>query len=320
MIGVIGAGAFGTALATILHRAGKPVILWGRNQDSLDSIANTQSLPKYLGATKLPDDLPISADISTLTNCRVLLLAIPVQKMTGFLDEIELPNTAADLIICGKGLLKENAILPSQLLQTYYPDASIMALSGPSFAVDLAMGNPTALTLAGSDLIRAKATQEYLSTDSLRLYHSDDLVGVQYCGAFKNVYAIGAGAVMGAGLGHSASAALTTRAFNELQHLIKALGGDTKTAFGLSGLGDLLLTTSSDKSRNYRFGFALGANQAWDQTITVEGAATAQALQKLAKAHNLDLPIANQVLGLIAGQTDVNRAIKTLMQRSLRAE
>jgi glycerol-3-phosphate dehydrogenase (NAD(P)+) len=208
---------------------------------------------------------------------------------------------------------------PSALIRAAHPRAVVGVLTGPSFAADIARGLPTALTLA-CDAPQATALQALLSTPQLRLYLTDDLIGAELGGALKNVIAIAAGVVMGAGLGASARAAIVARGFGEMQRLAVALGARGDTLNGLSGLGDLVLTCSSDQSRNYRFGLALGANQRFDTAVTVEGRTTALAAVRLCQNLGLDLPIHQMIAALIAGEITPARAASALMARPLTKE
>ena len=193
-------------------------------------------------------------------------------------------------------------------------------LTGPSFARDIARGLPTALTLACTEPDVAAQLQAALSTPTLRLYRTTDVIGAELGGALKNAIAIGCGAVMGAGLGDSARAALMTRGFAEMQRIAAVMGADAETLMGLSGLGDLTLTCTSDQSRNYRLGLALGAGTDFDAAITVEGAATARALRKLAADLDVDLPVCMAVADLVDHQVDINGAIDRLLARPLKEE
>ena len=202
----------------------------------------------------------------------------------------------------------------------HVPHAKVAILTGPSFAADIARFLPTALTLACADETIGHALQLRLSTPTLRLYRSQDVIGAELGGALKNVIAIGCGAVIGAGLGTSARAALMTRGFAEIQRLAMDLGAEANTLQGLSGFGDLALTCTSEMSRNFRFGASLGAGQAFDPTQTVEGAATAQAVARLAEQHGLDLPVCITIAKLASGHMDVQGAMDVLLARPLKAE
>ena len=220
------------------------------------------------------------------------------------------------LVACCKGVDMATLQGPSAVIRARCPNAQIAVLTGPSFAADIARGLPTALTLAGAD----EALQARLSTPSLRLYRSADVVGAELGGALKNVVAIAAGVVMGAGLGESARAALITRGFAEMQRFALSQGAASDTMLGLSGLGDLILTCTSTQSRNLRYGMALGSGAAFDRTITVEGVATAQAIEQIAQNLALDMPVSTMVARLIGQDITLDQAIHSLMSRPLRKE
>ena len=314
MIGIVGAGAFGTALAVALGREGRRVALWARDAaqvaDMRSSRLNTARLPGVL----LPETVTVTAEMQDLSDLDLVLLALPMQALGGFLAAQTL--TARTLVACCKGVDLTTLTGPASLIAAARPGAQVSLLTGPSFAADIARGLPTALTLAGGD----EALQHLLSTPSLRLYRSDDVTGAELGGALKNVIAIAAGVVMGAGLGDSARAALMTRGYAEMLRLALALGARAETLAGLSGFGDLVLTCTSAQSRNFRFGMALAAGKPLDPTITVEGAATAAAVTKLALIRGIDMPITAMVAALVAGQTTLPQAIQALLSRPLKQE
>jgi glycerol-3-phosphate dehydrogenase (NAD(P)+) len=219
-------------------------------------------------------------------------------------------------VACCKGVDLTTLIGPASLIRKACPDAQAAILTGPSFAADIARGLPTALTLAGAD----QALQRLLSTPNLRLYRSDDVIGAELGGALKNVIAIAAGVVIGAGLGESARAALMTRGFSEMSRLALSLGAHAETLAGLSGLGDLVLTCTSAQSRNFRFGQALGAGQPFDASVTVEGAATARAAARLAAQSGIDMPITAMIAALLAERITLPQAITALLTRPLKQE
>jgi glycerol-3-phosphate dehydrogenase (NAD(P)+) len=220
-------------------------------------------------------------------------------------------------VVCCKGIDLASLRGPTAMVQGLCPQSAVSILTGPSFAADIARGLPTALTLAGQGV---EALQPLLSTATLRLYRSDDAVGAELGGALKNVVAIAAGVVMGAGLGESARAALITRGFAEMQRFALSQGAASDTLLGLSGLGDLILTCTSTQSRNLRYGMALGSGAAFDRTITVEGVATAQAIEQIAQNLALDMPVSTMVARLIGQDITLDQAIHSLMSRPLRKE
>ncbi|MEM6617874.1 MAG: NAD(P)H-dependent glycerol-3-phosphate dehydrogenase [Pseudomonadota bacterium] len=303
-VAVIGSGAFGTALATVLARGGLPVTLWGRDQTQLAAMASEGENRRYLPGIALPEAL----QFGPWTDADLILLALPAQQLRGFLAVNPL---TAPVITLSKGIDLTTGALPHDLA------GAAAVISGPGFAAELATGLPTALSLASRDAELGARMQETLSTGALRLYLTDDMTGVGLGGALKNVYAIACGMAVGAGLGESARAALMTRGFAEMQRLGAALGAAPETLTGLSGLGDLALSCTSDRSRNFAHGQRLGAAQN-TRGGTVEGIATAQALLSL--APGLDLPIARAVADVLEARTDVAGALRALMSRPLKRE
>jgi glycerol-3-phosphate dehydrogenase (NAD(P)+) len=252
-VSVIGAGAFGTALAVTLARQG-PVTLWARSEEHVADMMATRENRRRLPGVTFPDMLDVSAGLETAFGARTILLALPMQALAGFVAQHDLAGKVA--VACCKGIDLATGQGPAWVLRRAH---HVAVLTGPSFAADIARGLPTALTLACAQDDVGRTLQTQLSTPTLRLYRSTDVIGAELGGALKNVIAIGCGAVMGAGLGHSARAALMTRGFAEMQRVAVAFGAEPETMMGLSGLGDLTLTCTSDQSRNYRLGLALGA-------------------------------------------------------------
>ena len=316
MIGIIGAGAFGTALAVALGREGRGVTLWARDAAQVAEMQETRSNGNRLPGITLPQNVTVTADRAALSGADALLLSVPMQALSGFLEQAGSELRSPWLVACCKGVDLRTLKGPAELLRRARPDLGAAILTGPSFAADIARGLPTALTLAGGD----EALQHLLSTPTLRLYRSDDVTGAELGGALKNVVAIAAGIVIGAGLGDSARAALMTRGYAEMLRLALALGARAETLAGLSGLGDLVLTCTSAQSRNFRFGQALGSGQGFDPKITVEGAATAKAVSNMARTMNIDMPITAMVAALIDQQMTLPQAIQALLSRPLKQE
>ncbi|WP_420010760.1 NAD(P)H-dependent glycerol-3-phosphate dehydrogenase [Tateyamaria sp.] len=313
-VAVIGAGAFGTALAIALAQT-RPVMLWARDADHVTEMAKHRENKRRLSGALFPDQLTVSANLETVLDADTILLAMPMQALAGFAKANDLSTKT--VVACCKGIDLTTGQGPSAILADA---AHVAILTGPSFAKDIATGLPTALTLACASADIATQLQQMLSTPTLRLYSSTDVIGAELGGALKNVIAIGCGAVMGAGLGDSARAALMTRGFAEMQRVAATMGAEPETLMGLSGLGDLTLTCTSDQSRNYRLGLALGAGTDFDGAITVEGAATARALRKMARNHGLDLPICLTIADLVDGTLTITGAIDRLLARPLREE
>lgn len=310
-IAILGAGAFGTALAVSLAANG-PVTLWGRD------VSFGRENPRLPGVT-LPPALTTTDDLASITQ-QTVLLALPAQKLGGFLAENGTALNGRNLVSCAKGIDLGSLEGPSVLMTQACPDSVIAVLTGPSFAADIARGLPTALTLACADPTAAEALQHQLSTPNLRLYRSSDVTGAELGGALKNVIAIAAGAAIGAGYGDSARAAVITRGFAEMSRLAGAMGARPETLAGLSGFGDLVLTCTSEQSRNFRFGKALGAGESFDAATTVEGAATARAVSALAPRLGLDMPISTLIAGLAEGRVDMGQALEFLLNRPLKEE
>jgi len=318
-VAVAGAGAFGTALAIALKAGGRDVALWGRQSEAMDTLLKTRVSP-HLPSVKLPANLPISANIDSVFKSDVVLLAVPAQALDGFLGHYGAALGGKHLVACCKGIDVYSLQSPSMTIAAHVPDATVATLTGPSFAADIASGLPTALTLACEDAEKGQELQELLSTQSLRLYRTTDILGAEFGGALKNVIAIACGACIGAGLGDSARAALLTRGFGEMVRFATHLGAKPETLSGLSGLGDLALTCTSELSRNYRYGLALGRDEIFDPTVTVEGAKTSIAVTKLAKEREIDLPISSVVAALVEAKLTVPQAMKALLSRPLKEE
>jgi glycerol-3-phosphate dehydrogenase (NAD(P)+) len=313
MIAIAGAGAFGTALAIALGREGRAVALWGRD---VAGLADTRQNARHLPGIEIPESVTISADSDCFSAADVILLAVPMQALSGYLATHAGALRGRSLVACCKGVDLTTLQGPSAVIRAACPKSPVAVLTGPSFAADIARGLPTALTLAGADA----ALQARLSTPSLRLYRSADLVGAELGGALKNVIAIAAGVVMGAGLGDSARAALMTRGFAEMQRFALAKGARAETLAGLSGFGDLVLTCTSTQSRNFRLGHAIGQRVDFDPSITVEGAATARAVAALAEKDGIDMPITRMIAALVAKKITLPEAIQALMSRPLKEE
>lgn len=318
-IGIAGGGAFGTALGVALALDGNDIQLWARSAEAIAEMQKTRKNPKLPGVD-LPQNISLSASLEPLFSCDTVLLAIPAQTLPVFLNTHESQLAGKTLVACCKGIDLTRMTGPASTIHDLVPEAKPAMLTGPSFAADIARGLPTALTLACADDELGAMLQIALSTTSLRIYRTTDMIGAELGGALKNVMAIASGVAIGAKLGESARAALITRGFPEMQRLALALGAQPDTLSGLSGFGDLVLTCTSDQSRNYRYGLALGTGSEFDQNTTVEGAATARAVRKLAQELEIDMPICAVVADLTEGKTDVATALNTLLSRPLKEE
>lgn len=323
-IGIAGAGAWGTALANVAVAAGQDVILWMRTADQAEAIARSRTNERFLPGIRLHDRVRPTADLSMLTSAAAVLLVTPSQTtrtMAGQLAEILPADTP--LVLCAKGIERETNAFLCDVVEDVRPDAPVAVLSGPSFADDVARGLPTAVTLACRDGELARTLATALSGPTFRVYHGTDLRGVEIGGAAKNVLAIACGAVAGRGLGESAKAALIARGFAELLRFARAYGGEAETLMGLSGLGDLVLTCSSAQSRNFAFGLRLGHGMSLQDAAAgklVEGTASAHALVTLARARNVDMPVAEAVDQVLGGLCTIDAAVDSLMNRPVKSE
>jgi glycerol-3-phosphate dehydrogenase (NAD(P)+) len=323
-IAVIGAGAWGTALALSCARAGRKVTLWEHDAANAAQLkAKRESL--FLPGVHLDDGVAIANDLATAARAETVLLVVPAQAVRSAAVALApLMVKGTPLIVCAKGIERGSKKFMSEVIAECAPDAVPAILSGPSFARDVARGLPTAVTLAAVDAKLAGALGQAVGSPNLRPYHSTDVRGVELGGAAKNVLAIAAGIVAGRELGASAAAALTTRGFAELVRFGRAHGAKPETMMGLSGLGDLLLTCSSPQSRNFSFGVNLGRGQKPDTiqatTGLAEGAFTASVLVAMARERGVDMPISFAVDALLAEKTSVDAAIVSLLSRPLKAE
>jgi glycerol-3-phosphate dehydrogenase (NAD(P)+) len=324
LIGIAGAGAWGTALANAAAAAGNDVILWMRSPEHAAALSATRTNERFLPGIRLHDRIRATADLSDLAAAGSVLLVTPAQttrEMTAALAAV-LPS-GTPLVLCAKGIERQSKAFLCDVVESVRPGAPVAVLSGPSFADDVARGLPTAVTLACRDAALAGDLATALSGPTLRVYHRQDVRGVEIGGATKNVLAIACGAVAGRGLGESAKAALIARGFAELLRFARAYGGEAETLMGLSGLGDLVLTCSSAHSRNFAFGMRLGQGMSVEEAAggkLVEGAATAGALVALAHAKQVDMPIAQAVQQILSGAWTIDQAVDALMNRPIKSE
>jgi glycerol-3-phosphate dehydrogenase (NAD(P)+) len=318
MIGIAGAGAFGTAMAVALARGGRTVRLWARDPVTVQTLRQTRRNDAALPGVSLPDAVTLHSELSELSAAAVLLLAVPMQSLGPLLDQHPEIDARQMLVACCKGLDLVTLRGPVALIEGRRQGCRAAILTGPSFAADIARGLPTALALAMTG--NSDALQELLSTATLRLYRTDDVKGAELGGALKNVVAIAAGAAIGAGLGDSARAALMTRGYAEMVRLATAMGARAETLAGLSGLGDLVLTCTSEQSRNFRFGRALGQGKPFDPAVTVEGVATARAVVRLSGDLGIEMPVTAMVEALASGGIALKDAVDVLMSRPLKQE
>jgi glycerol-3-phosphate dehydrogenase (NAD(P)+) len=320
-IAVVGAGAWGCALANATARAGRDVCLLARDAAAARCIADRRESP-HLPGVALDARITVAADARCIAEADALLLAVPAQSLRD--AALAIRQSAADkpVIACAKGIERGSRRFMTAVIGEAIPSAVPAILSGPSFAGDVARGLPTAVTLASNDSTLAAALAHALSSSAFRVYHTTDMRGVEIGGAAKNVLAIAAGIVIGRKLGASAAAALTTRGFAELMRFGQAFGARVETLTGLSGLGDLILTCSTEQSRNFSFGIALGEGRMrqGDGAALAEGAFTASVLVDMATERGVDMPIATAVAAVIDGDMTVDAAIDALLTRPLRGE
>jgi glycerol-3-phosphate dehydrogenase (NAD(P)+) len=319
---IVGAGAFGTALATVMAETGKTAVtLIARNGGMAARLEATRRHETALPGISLSDRIVFAADPEALREADIVLFAMPSQAHRDAARHYG-PYLSAEAIIvtCAKGIERETGELLTTVLEEELPDHAVAVLSGPGFAADIASGLPTAMTIAAQDLETASMLAETLSGRTFRLYASDDRVGVQLGGALKNVLAIACGIVEGSALGDSARAALISRGLAEMSRLVVALGGEAETVSGLSGLGDLVLTATSHQSRNLRFGIALGQSRAAQGGELVEGAFAASVAARLAREHGIEMPITQAVAAIVDGKLDTRTAMEKLMTRPIRNE
>jgi len=318
-IAVVGAGAWGTALANVIARAGRTVLLAAR--EGADVLAKTRESPRLPGV-QLDARVAVAPVGTELSGYDAILLAVPSQNMRAAARAIASTlRQGTPVIACAKGIERSTHRFMSEVIAEAAPTALPAILSGPSFAADVARGLPAAVTLATREQAVAAALTGALGSATLRPYHSTDVRGVEIGGAAKNVLAIAAGIVAGRGLGASAAAALVTRGFAELFRFGRAFGARPETLTGLSGLGDVILTCSSAQSRNFSYGVALGrGDPAQAGHALAEGIFTAPVLIEMAKEKGIDMPIAAAVADILAGRASVDAASETLLTRPFRAE
>ncbi|MFN3835933.1 MAG: NAD(P)H-dependent glycerol-3-phosphate dehydrogenase [Glycocaulis sp.] len=325
-LGIIGAGAWGTALAQAAAQAGTPSTLWAFEPEVAKAINETRENPVFLKGVTLDPAIRATSNAGDMAEADAWLVVTPAQHMRASLAAFGAhlaPGTPVAL--CSKGIERGSLKLMSEVLAETLPDAVPAVLSGPSFAADVARGLPTAVTLACSDAAAGEKLIKMIGSASFRPYLADDLIGAEIGGSVKNVLAIAAGIVEGRELGRSAHAALIARGFAEMTRLAVALGAQRETLAGLCGLGDLVLTCSSPQSRNMSCGLALGRGETLADIMAArnsvtEGVATAPAVLELAARHGVDMPICAAVAAVVAGEASVDEAITALLARPFKSE
>ncbi|WP_434055032.1 MAG: NAD(P)H-dependent glycerol-3-phosphate dehydrogenase [Roseibium sp.] len=325
-VGVIGGGAWGTALALTAARAGRDVRLWARDPETVSTIRSRRQNARYLPGITFDEDLNATESLEDVAGADAILLVTPAQTTRGVLAALKKTGTVnGPVVLCAKGIEQTSGKLLSRVMNEELPGVEPGVLSGPSFADDVARGLPTAVTVAANSAKTALSLCEALQSACFRPYASIDILGAQIGGSLKNVLAIACGAVVGRKLGASAQAALTARGFAELTRLGTAMGAQGETLTGLSGLGDLVLTCSSTQSRNFSFGLRLGEGFMASELIAAggklaEGAYSARVAVKLAQKHEIDVPICETVARMIDEDLSIDDALNTLMARPLKAE
>jgi len=322
-LGVIGGGAWGTALAQVASADGRETFLWALEPDVIAAINERHENPVFLAGIALNPEIRATSDLADLEACDAWLVVTPAQHMRSVLEH------AADcdkpLLLCSKGMEESTGELLHRVAKQVCPRADIAVLSGPTFAHEVAKGLPTAVTLAAEDLSLAEQLRDRLAQPTFRIYVTDDVAGAEVGGAVKNVLAIACGVVEGAGLGQNARAALIGRGFAEMTRFGLGFGARAETLTGLSGLGDLVLTCSSTSSRNYSLGVGIGEGRSAaellaDRKTVAEGAFTAPVLARVAREKGIEMPIVDAVDALIAGHANVDQVLDALLSRPPRAE
>lgn len=325
-VGVIGGGAWGTALAQTLRLAGRDVLIWAREAETVEDINSRHVNRTFLPGVSLDPGVKATARLDDVAGCDAILMVAPAQHVRAISGELARhAREGQALVLCAKGIEQATGKLMGDVAAEAAPQMTQAVLSGPSFAADVARGLPAALTIACRDEDLGQMLAERLGYRQFRLYWSSDIVGVELGGALKNVLAIAAGIVDGRGLGASAHAALVTRGFAEMRRLGDALGARQETMMGLSCLGDLVLTCGSPQSRNMSLGRALGQGETLHSVLgarvsVTEGVYSAEAAVRLAKTHGVEMPIAEAVYAILSGSMSVDAAIASLMSRPFKAE
>jgi glycerol-3-phosphate dehydrogenase (NAD(P)+) len=322
-LGIIGGGAWGTALAQVASTGRRETLLWALEPEVVEAINGRRENPTFLAGVPLNPGIRATSELAELDGCEAWLVVTPAQHMRAVLERAG--ECSRPLLLCSKGIEEKSGELLHRVAQQACPNAQIAVLSGPTFAHEVAMGLPTAVTLAAEDLSLAEQLRDRLAQPTFRIYVTDDVAGAEIGGAVKNVLAIACGVVEGKGLGQNARAALIGRGFAEMTRFGLAFGARAETLTGLSGLGDLVLTCSSTSSRNYSLGNGIGEGRSAsellsDRKTVAEGAFTAPVLARLAREKGIDMPIVDAVDALVAGRANVDEVLDALLSRPPRAE
>lgn len=328
-VAVLGAGSWGTALALHCAAIGLCTRLWCRDAQMAQEMQATRKNPRYLKDCELPESLTVSADLdAVLAGAQLVLLVVPSAAMRELGTRVHQSSALASdakILAASKGICADGLATPGAQLLELWPPEQVAALGGPSFALEVAQSRPTAVVVASSTKACAQAIQGWLSGPNFRVYTSTDLLGVELAGALKNVIALAAGICDGAQLGHNARAALLTRGLAEMQRLAQAAGARPETLWGLSGVGDLVLTCTGGLSRNRKVGLALGQGKALSQVLdelgmVAEGVHTTQSALALAAKLGVEMPIVETVSAILNENLAVKTAVQRLMDRAMRSE
>jgi glycerol-3-phosphate dehydrogenase (NAD(P)+) len=324
-IAIIGAGAWGTALAQSMANSGKSVIMWAREAEVVESINHHHENKLYLKDVRLNEMIKATHNLHDIEDCDVYLISTPAQHVRDTLESMKTILTGKPFIICAKGIEIETGNLMSEVAEEVIPNAQVGVLSGPTFASEISRGLPCAVTLAIKDVNIGEQIVALIGSRTLRTYLTTDLIGAQIGGAVKNVIAIASGVVQGRGMGESARCALITRGLTEMSRLSYALGANKETLMGMCGVGDLMLTASSMQSRNFSLGVALGEGGTLEEILgeriaVTEGVHTAKALQVMSKNNAVDMPISKAVNAFLSEDADIEKIVEQLLDRPLRKE
>lgn len=324
-IGVIGAGAWGTALAQSLANSGRDVLMWARETEVVESINGQHENLLYLKGVRLNEMIKATHNLHEIEDCDLFLISTPAQYVRSTLETMK--ETLADkpFVICAKGIEIDTGNMMSEVANQVIPGCKVGMLSGPTFASEIARGLPCAVTLAMADKNLGEEIVSFMGSRTLRTYLTDDIIGAQIGGAVKNVIAIASGVVMGRKMGESARCALVTRGLTEMGRLAKAMGAKKSTLMGMCGVGDLMLTASSMQSRNFSLGVALGEGKTLEEILgeriaVTEGVYTAKALRVMARNNAVDMPISRAVNDFINEGIPIDEIIENLLDRPLRRE
>lgn len=322
-LGIIGGGAWGTALAQVVSAGERETILWALEPEVIEAVNSRHENPAFLAGVPLNAAIRATNDLAELGVCDAWLVVTPAQHMRSVLEQA--PNWTKPLVLCSKGIEERTGQLLHQVAKETCPRAEVAVLSGPTFAHEVAEGLPTAVTLAAQDEALAEQLRNRIRQPAFRIYISDDVAGAEIGGAVKNVLAIACGIVEGKGLGQNARAALIGRGFAEMTRFGLAFGAKRETLAGLSGLGDLVLTCSSTSSRNYSLGKGIGEGRSAAELLAdcktvAEGAFTAPVLARLARLKDIDMPIVGAVEALIEGRANVDEVLGALLSRPAKSE